>query len=229
MCDHWRGGNDVDTPDRMAIGAGAGSEAEGKRQAQAARRREQLLKAALALFSERGYRGTSVRAITRAAGVTEAVLYHYFANKADLWAAVLAEYSPFGQIGQVLDAAGSLPLDAALRTLGLELLRLLREREQLVLTLLSEAPVEQDVATVLQRFLRGVAMVLTIFLGGRQEWGEIDRDVDVSAAATAFQGALLVHFLTTSLGAPAEPAADEATVDRLVSLLLAGLAPRSGA
>jgi AcrR family transcriptional regulator len=202
----------------------------GKRQVQAAQRREQLLQAALALFSERGYRGTSVRDITRAAGVTEAVLYHYFANKVDLWAVVLATYAPFSRVAEVLTEAAAAPVEGALRGLGYELLRLLRVREQLMLTLLSEAPTEPDVATVLERFVQSVIVDLEVFFTGRQERGEIAPDIDVHAAARAFQGALLVRFLTTSLVSPAPDAAlDREMVDALVATLIRGLAPRRAA
>jgi AcrR family transcriptional regulator len=199
----------------------------GKRRAQAARRREQLLAVALALFSERGYRGTSVRDITRAAGVTEAVLYHYFANKADLWAAVLATYAPFGQVDRILEEAAATPLEEALGAVARELLRLLRERQQLVLTLLSEAPVEPDVARVLERFLDEVGSALAAFFARRQARGEIAADVDVAAAAHVVQGALLVRLLTTALTPHGdETAGDEAVADRLARLLVGGLAPR---
>jgi AcrR family transcriptional regulator len=198
-----------------------------RRKAQAARRREQLLEVGLALFSERGYRGTSVRDITRAAGVTEAVLYHYFANKAGLWAAVLATYAPFSRVSQILDEAAAAPLNEALRELGDELLRLLQVRRQLVLTLLSEAPTEPEVASVLGRFLRGVGDDLAAFLAGRQARGEIDPGTDVEAVARAFQGALLVHFLITSLAPPsADTESGRAMVDGLVETLVHGLAPR---
>jgi AcrR family transcriptional regulator len=197
------------------------------RKAQAARRREQLLEVGLALFAERGYRGTSVRDITRAAGVTEAVLYHYFANKADLWAAVLATYAPFSRVSQLLDEAAAAPLDEALRELGDEMLRLLQVRRQLVLTLLSEAPAEPEVAAALGRFLGSVAYELAMFLATRQMQGEIDPRIDVKATARAFQGALLVRFLSTSLGPPvADAGSDGEMVDALVAALVRGLAPR---
>jgi AcrR family transcriptional regulator len=197
------------------------------RRAQAARRRELLLAAALTLFTERGFRDTSVRDITRAAGVTEAVLYHYFANKVDLWTAVLAAYAPFARVADVLEGAAALPVDEALRRLGYELLRLLHERDRLMLALLSEAPAEPDVARVLERFMRSVTAALETFLVERQQRGEVAAGLDVRAAAHAFQGALLVRFLMTSLVSPAaDVESDRAMVDALVAGLVHGLAPR---
>jgi AcrR family transcriptional regulator len=179
------------------------------------------------LFSERGYRGTSVRDITRAAGVTEAVLYHYFANKVDLWAAVLATYAPFSRVAEILADAAAMSVQEALRGLGYELLRLLRAREQLVLTLLSEAPSEPDVAAILERFVQSVVVALGAFLTGRQERGEVAPEVDAQAAARAFQGALLVRFLTTSLVPQSTYAeTDQESVDALVTALVHGLASR---
>lgn len=181
------------------------------------------------LFAERGYRATSVRDITRAAGVTEAVLYHYFANKVELWTAVLSRYAPFGQVNAILEAVAGEPVDVALRTLGGALLNLLRGREQLLLTLLSEAPAEPEVAAVLERFLRAVGTNLAADLTARQATGEIDTDADPEAAARTFQGALLLHFLTTSLPTRRAQHSDEAdavAVDRLVTLLCSGLQPR---
>ncbi|WP_406864356.1 TetR/AcrR family transcriptional regulator [Streptomyces sp. HUAS MG47] len=45
---------------------------------------ERLLDAALQLFAEKGFEGTSVQDVVRAAGVTKGAMYHYFASKDDL-------------------------------------------------------------------------------------------------------------------------------------------------
>ncbi|WP_324290482.1 helix-turn-helix domain-containing protein [Streptomyces sp. H27-H1] len=51
-------------------------------------RRTAVLDAAETLFAERGYRGTSVRAITDLAGANLAAVGHHFGSKAELLAAV---------------------------------------------------------------------------------------------------------------------------------------------
>lgn len=50
----------------------------------APQRRQQLLDAALALFGQRGFHGTSMDDIAEAAGVTKPILYQHFASKRDL-------------------------------------------------------------------------------------------------------------------------------------------------
>jgi TetR/AcrR family transcriptional regulator len=52
-------------------------------------RRQQLIDTAARLFADRGFSGTTTREIARAAGVTEAVIFRYFAHKDDLYAAIL--------------------------------------------------------------------------------------------------------------------------------------------
>ncbi len=54
------------------------------------RRRPQVLDAALGLFLERGYEGTSMDAIARQAGVTKPVVYACFSSKDELFRGLLA-------------------------------------------------------------------------------------------------------------------------------------------
>jgi AcrR family transcriptional regulator len=53
-----------------------------------------LLRASLALFAEKGYEGTSVRAIAREVGLSESVLYAHFDGKRAIFEAVLAQLGP---------------------------------------------------------------------------------------------------------------------------------------
>jgi AcrR family transcriptional regulator len=53
-----------------------------------ARTRAALVSAARPLFAERGFAGVGTEAIVRAAGVTRGALYHQFADKTELFAAV---------------------------------------------------------------------------------------------------------------------------------------------
>jgi TetR/AcrR family transcriptional regulator len=52
-------------------------------------RRRQLLDAALALFSRKGFGGTTTKEIAAAAGVTEAIIFRHFPSKTALYTAVL--------------------------------------------------------------------------------------------------------------------------------------------
>ncbi len=51
--------------------------------------KEKVIRAAISVFSEKGYSASSVREIVAKAGVTKPVLYYYFKNKEGLFKAIL--------------------------------------------------------------------------------------------------------------------------------------------
>lgn len=54
--------------------------------------RTAILEASLELFSSQGYRGTSIREIAEAAGVSTGNVYHHFADKETIFQTVLGQY-----------------------------------------------------------------------------------------------------------------------------------------
>lgn len=56
--------------------------------------RQQLLDAALELFAEQGFGGTSMRQLARVVGVRESAIYHHFDSKEALFSGLLDEYGP---------------------------------------------------------------------------------------------------------------------------------------
>ena len=52
-------------------------------------RRRQILQVAMSLFSRRGFRGTTTKEIAQAAGVSEAMVFRHFANKDELYSAII--------------------------------------------------------------------------------------------------------------------------------------------
>jgi len=56
-----------------------------------AQTREEILRVALQLFTEKGYESTSTRDIGEALGITKPALYYHFRNKEDIVASLIAE------------------------------------------------------------------------------------------------------------------------------------------
>ena len=63
-----------------------------------------LLDISVGLFAEQGFSGVSMRAIARAAGITQAAIYHHFKNKEALYFAAL-EHVYAGQTTDLVNAA----------------------------------------------------------------------------------------------------------------------------
>lgn len=78
--------------------------------------RARLLRAALQLFSEKGFAQTSVRAIAEAAGTNVAAIAYHFGDKAQLYTATF--YEPFGSGSDLIPvfADPALGLEAALHS-----------------------------------------------------------------------------------------------------------------
>lgn len=89
---------------------------------------QRVLDAALQLFAEHGFEGTSLQQIADRLGVTKAAVYYHFRSKDDLLAALVGP--AFDELGGVLAEAEALPPGPARRklTLGSFVDYLLRHR-----------------------------------------------------------------------------------------------------
>jgi AcrR family transcriptional regulator len=115
--------------------------------------REAILASARRLFAERGYVGTSMRAIATDAGVDAALIAHFFGTKAGLLtAAVQWPFDPEVEMARVA-AAGR-------RHVGEELARLVLRtwdragNRDAIMTLLRAATVEPAAAELIREFFR---------------------------------------------------------------------------
>lgn len=85
----------------------------------AADTKELLLQAALGLFADKGYEGTSVRDIARSVGLSESVLYAHFSSKRAIFDAVFARLGPLSAAATLTDLLAGADADppAVLRSL----------------------------------------------------------------------------------------------------------------
>jgi len=58
----------------------------------AERRREQILESAVAVFGSKGFEGSTTRALARQAGVSEAMIFRFFPDKAALYRAIIDRF-----------------------------------------------------------------------------------------------------------------------------------------
>jgi len=67
----------------------AGGVPKGPESAPGSEMRQQILKTAIRLFAQKGFRGTTTREIALAAGVNEVTIFRHFASKQELYTAIL--------------------------------------------------------------------------------------------------------------------------------------------
>jgi AcrR family transcriptional regulator len=169
--------------------------AAGKRAAQAAIRREQVLAAALALFCEHGYAATSTRRIAEAAGVTEGLVFHYFGAKEALLLAVASRQHMFaGRALTAIQRSGDATARELLRAIADGLGDVSAEEAAFVGFMLAEAQINPSLrATV----TTATAVVLDGFvqlLARRVAAGELRAQASLPAAAHGFFGGFLFFF-----------------------------------
>ncbi len=160
-------------------------------------RRAAILNAAVKLFSERGFRGTTTRALADAVGVTEPVLYEHFKSKRDLYGAIVEEKSREGmaQAFQILEPIAATKDDRALFiALGEFIVRTDPDYEAYRRLVLSVALEDPELGVMFNRRQHCGVEAVAEYIAQRIRDG-VFRPVDPALAARAFLGMIAHHSL----------------------------------
>jgi AcrR family transcriptional regulator len=190
-------------------------------------RREDILRASLHLFAEKGFHGTSMRDIAREADITEGLIYHYFASKRDLFRAIIEEHSFLPLLRTLPDLAGQLDLRALLIVLARGFFDVLRQNTELVRLLLQEVQVfpeekEAFFADAVGESIRELAQVLETRMNARAR-----TQVDPQVASRLFFNSLLAFFVEQEIlgGKHLLPADEGIYVEHIVDMFVKRLGP----
>lgn len=194
-------------------------------------RREQILSAALEVFSENGYHRASMRQIARQADLkSPAHLYFYFDGKADLYAQVLQSSVPAGQDLWFAEVELDGPPERTLTRIARAYLRFFESdtTSRLFRMFLAEAATEPEVGTEYMRTAnQNYLSLLQDHLDAQIEAGRI-RSCDTRATAIWFLWQLISYVELRELFAPLYedlPPPDE-YVDHIVDVAVNGLKRR---
>jgi AcrR family transcriptional regulator len=166
-------------------------------------RRRQILQVAMRLFSQHGFRGTTTKEIAQAAGVSEAMVFRHFANKEELYTAIIdhkACADNFQMPCDVVPEAVASRDDRAVFTgLALAMMRH-HEHDTEFLRLLTHSALEgHELAHMFwDRNVRGMYDFLSSYIRDRQREGAM-RDVDPVIVVRAFLGMVIHHSLNNLL------------------------------
>jgi AcrR family transcriptional regulator len=160
-------------------------------------RREQIIDAAIELFSETGFAGTTTRRLAEAAGISEAALYLHFETKEALYQAIIRRKAhEHEEFAERLRAAASHGPERMFREVASSMLEI-HTRDKAFLRLLLFSGLEQH--ALFRMFFeaqsRECGETLHGYIEGLQRQG-VFRACDPRLAVRAFMGMLVQHLMT---------------------------------
>jgi AcrR family transcriptional regulator len=166
-------------------------------------RRQQIVRIAMKLFSQRGFRGTTTKEIAQAAGISEAMVFRHFATKEELYAAILDDKACAGEMTRMCEmVAGAVERGddrAVFKSLATAMLQHHEhDREFLRLLLFSALEGHKLFEMFQNKNVREMAQYLCSYISERQRAGAL-RSVEPMVAGRAFIGMIVYHSLVTTL------------------------------
>lgn len=166
-------------------------------------RRLQILRVAMRLFSQRGFRGTTTREIALAAGVSEAMVFRHFATKEELYSAILDHkacvHDTLDPLQVVADAVARRDDVAVFEGLALDALNRHDCDPEFHRLLLHSALEEHELAQIFwEKFVKRVYRTLRGYIRERQREGAM-KDVEPLVVVRAFIGMIIHHSLNNNL------------------------------
>jgi AcrR family transcriptional regulator len=162
---------------------------EGRTETKGERTRRRLIELATERFGRRGYRATSVSEIARAAGLTQAAVYAYFANKEELFmASVDADAEALlAEAGDILEQA---PISSLVPAFLIEMFTAL-DRHPLARRVLAGQEAEAIPRLVELPALAHFSELMAERLRDGQATGDVRSDVDAADLAAGIESLVL--------------------------------------
>jgi AcrR family transcriptional regulator len=189
-------------------------------------KREQLLNVAIEVFSEQGFRATSMWDLARAMNLSKPALYHYVVSKeallVELYDRVTAESNE--SVRSLIDRADIDPLEAFRLALVERVVYTCENTRLLKVFFENEAEIPKDLTRKLRRQQRSYEDGLIVLLNRATDAGRLQYSGSPRVVISTLLGA--AHW-TYKWYDPQGRLSSDQLADQMVELLLAGLLPRS--
>jgi AcrR family transcriptional regulator len=189
-------------------------------------RRRVIVEAAVALFSQKGFRGTTTKEIAEAAGCSEATIFKHFATKDELYSAILEAKSRIEEtLAKAAQAAARKDDAGVFRAVGLESLIRTEQDPSLMRLLLFSALEGHELSHLFfESKVWRLHQFLSSYIDGRIADGAFQA-VDPLLAARGFLGMIAHYLLIHEIFGVKRRAGllPEHVVDTFVTLFLGGL------
>jgi AcrR family transcriptional regulator len=175
--------------------------------------RQSIINAAYDLFSAQGYSATSIRQVAQTAEIAQGGLYNHFANKEELFVAVMVQNQPFARIQPLLKDIPTTHKRDALRYLALTLINEYRSRPNSVRLLMTELIEFEGKHS--EAIFEPIAVHMMLLI---QQLGSMDgelRDISPATFIRALLGVAFAQYLGDALmaGTPLETSNPEEAVE----------------
>jgi len=166
-------------------------------------RRLQILRVAMRLFSQRGFRGTTTKEIAKAAGVSEAMVFRHFATKEELYSAILdhkaCHHETMDPLSVVAEAIARRDDRAVFEGIALDALNQHDCDPEFHRLLLHSALEEHELAQMFwEKFVKRVYRKLGAYIRERQREGAMV-EIEPLVVVRAFVGMIIHHSLNNNL------------------------------
>ncbi|MDT8716832.1 TetR/AcrR family transcriptional regulator [Clostridium sp. 19966] len=193
-------------------------------------REEEILRAAVKTFSEKGFNAATTSEIAKEAGIAEGTLFRYFKNKKELLNKVFVSYSQMlsdelikKQVGNILIENKDKPPKEILKILILDRIKLIEKNIDVYRIILTEIQYQQELKeAVTMHFVHAGKNVLAKFI----EEGIVSenfRSINVLIAIRTLIGMVGMYLIQNHLFPGLVKLNTEEQVDEMVDLFLHGI------
>ncbi|RKD31234.1 TetR/AcrR family transcriptional regulator [Thermohalobacter berrensis] len=196
--------------------------------------KERILKAAIEIFSEKGYSAARTSEIAKKAGVAEGTIFRYFPKKKDLLHEIVLEaIDTFGEIialsslKKVVEENKEKSLEEFLKAIVLDRVKIFNNYFNLAKVVFYEMQFHEDVRKMfVDKIAKKAVNLGKEIFGERQEMGDL-KDIDLLIAARSFMGMVFIMLIQKQFLPEVSTTNDfEKEIETVIDIFLNGVKKR---
>lgn len=149
---------------------------------------------ALEVFAAKGYRGTSIKDIAAAAGMSQGLMYHYFKSKEELLKATIEHHSFLPELRRILPDQVQLPAEIVLKEIANRFLNTMEAKKSLVKIMIRDVAFDPDISGAWSDLCREGVSLIKGYIDGCIRKGEFRLHNSEITARSMLANMVVFHF-----------------------------------
>ncbi|MFL0252205.1 TetR/AcrR family transcriptional regulator [Clostridium neuense] len=193
-------------------------------------REQEILDAAIRIFSEKGYNAATTSEISREAGIAEGTLFRYFKNKKALLAKiVILSSKTIGKniiakrLGKLIEKNKDKDLREIVKIIMLDRIDLLEKNKELFKIVFTEIQYQEDLKQAFKENIILAAKDILVDYIDKSQFKEVFKDVDPMVVGRTMIASVIGYVVQSTVFPELITISKEQQVDQMVEVFLNGI------